>query len=356
MRNWDPDNAALRELAAEMEAYRINKEWGGVFWPVSRYSGEKGALHLEEGPAPDPQWLAAMDAVFTAPKYDDYSAQQFELIRYAGDKYGAHDPDIALYVLSQRRIPNLMNLRSYNNWVLSESLKKQKKGDIAGALAGARKSLRFAHQMWLGQTTTIEALIADSLGIKACETLQMFLKERGDSDEASLVAFQAAEWNADILRIRFATQSRDSAGQQAAEWAGMTILLATFLIVLTILVSCASVLVLWLKRLSVEARSRFLVFSSWALDAAPIVLLGACTAVYLAYQPFAQTFSAYFSAEQPAGNFEGLFEAGSVSHVLPYSVTRVATPVLFWTIATVALSALAAILLVRMFARRLRQV
>jgi hypothetical protein len=136
----------------------------------------------------------------------------------------------------------------------------------------------------------------------------------------------------------------------------MTILLATFLIPLTILVSCASVLALWLKRLSVEARSLFLVFLSWALDAAPIVLLGACSAIYLAYQPFAQTFSAYFSAEQPTGNFEGLFEEGSVTHVLPYSVTRVATPVLFWTIATVALSALAAFLLIRMFARRLRQV
>jgi hypothetical protein len=354
LRNWDPENAALRELAAETEAYRVGKEWGGVYWPVSQYSGREGVLHLEEGPPPGPLWLAAMDAVFTATRYDDYSAQQFELIRYASDKYGVHDPDIALYVLSQRRIPNLMNLRSYNNWVLSESLKKQKKGDVAGALAEARKSLRFAHQMWLGQTTTIEALIADALGIKACETLHMLLKE--GSDEASLVAFQAAEWNADILRIRFANQSTGIAGQQAAEWAGMTILLATFLIPLTILVSCASVLALWLKRLSVEARSLFLVFLSWALDAAPIVLLGACSAIYLAYQPFAQTFSAYFSAEQPTGNFEGLFEAGSVTHVLPYSVTRVATPVLFWTIATVALSALAAFLLIRMFARRLRQV
>ena len=354
LRKWDPDNTMPRELAAQIAAYRAGAQWGSISWPNQTGKYGLGIDGSEDQPPPDSKWLAAMDEVFSSAKYDNYSTQQFELVRYATDKYRVRDPDIALYVLVRRRIPNLLSLRSYNNWLLSQSLRKEKIGDTAGALADARKALQFAQRMSLGQKTTIEALMAGTLGIAACKRLQPLLENHGHAEEASLVAFQMASWNADIERIRFTNRSQGRVGQEAAEWASMTILMAMILILLAGLASFVGALVLWLKRTSAEARSRPLVLSSWALDAAPIVLLGTCSIVYLAYQPFAQAYSAYFSAEQPVGNFEGLYAAGSVTHVLPYSVTRVATPVLFWTVTTVALSLLAAFLLVRMVARRFR--
>ena len=78
--------------------------------------------------------------------------------------------------------------------------------------------------------------------------------------------------------------------------------------------------------------------------------------VYLSYQPFARTYHAYFTAQEPISDFEGLFDTGIVTHVFESPVTRIITPVFFWTALTVALSLLAAFLLIRMAARRLRQV
>ena len=365
LQKWDPGNGASRTLAAQAAAYRAGEEGGSVLWPKWHYviqgSGlnrayipKPGPIRMDEGPPPDAQWLSAMDAVYTAPKYDSYVDREFDLIRYVTQKYGVRDPDITLYLLASSSIPNLMSLKSYNNWLLAQSQRREQAGDRAGALADARKALTFSQRMWLGRKGIIELLIADSLGIKACERLQALLKEPGQAEEASLVAFQKAEWNADIERSRFAVGLRDWGMEQTATWAGTTILLATVMILATSLVSCVSILALWLKRNAVDARGRSLVFLSWALDAAPVILLGACAVVYLSYQPFARTYHAYFTTREPISDFDGLFAAGSVTHVLPSSVTHVLTPLLFWTITTAGLTLLAAFLLVRMVARRLR--
>jgi len=363
LKKWDPGNGASRLLAAYAAAYRAGEEWGSVQWPKLRYVQKNGLTQISQDrrPAifgdeatPDAQWLSAMDAVYTAPKYDIYVDREFDLIRDVTQKYGVQDPDITLYILESSNIANLMTLKSYSNWLLSQSEKKEQAGDRAGALADARKALSFSQRLWLSQKSILELLTAESLGIKACERLQALLKDPGQTEEASLVAFQKAEWNADIERSRFAVGLRDQGMQQTATWAGTTILLATILILATTLVACVSILTLWLKRNAVDARSRSLVFLSWALDAAPVILLGACAVVYLSYQPFARTYHAYFTAREPISDFEGLIAAGSVTHVWLSSVTHVLTPLLFWTTATVGLSLLAAVLLVRMAARRLR--
>jgi hypothetical protein len=353
LQKWDPGNGAFLELAARAAAYRSGKEWGDVQWPKPQYVQKSGLTQMDEAP-PDAQWLSAMATVYAAPKYDSHLDNEFDLIRDVSQKYGIRDPDITLYLLASHNIPNMMNLKSYNNWLLGQSERKEQAGDHTGALADARKALGFSQRMWLGQTSMIELLIAESLGIKACERLQALLKEPGQAGEASLVAFQKAEWNADIERSRFAVGLRDQGMQQTATWTGTTILLATGLILVTSLVSCVSILALWLKRNAVDTRGRSLVFLSWALDAAPVILLGACAVVYLSYQPFARTYHAYFTARKPISDFEGLLAAGTVTHVWPSSVTHVLTPFLFWTITTVGLSLLAAFLLIRMAARRLR--
>src|SRR5215469_4120126 len=353
LQEWDPGNGAFLELAARAAAYRAGEEWGSVQWPKLRYVQRSGPTQMNKA-RPDAQWLSAMDAVYTAPKYDSHLDNEFDLIRDVTQKYGVRDPDITLYLLASSNIPNMMSLESYNNWLLAQSERKEQAGDRAGALTDARKALSFSQRMWLGQKSMIELLIADSLGIKACERLQALLKEPGQAGEASLVAFQKAVWNADIERSRFAVSLRDKGMQQTATWAGATVLLATVLILATSLISCVSILALWLKRNAVDARGRSLVFLSWALDAAPVILLGASAVVYLSYQPFARTYHAYFTTRKPISDFEGLFAAGTVTHVFPSSVTHVLTPLLFWTITTAGLSLLAAFLLIRMAARRLR--
>jgi len=353
LQKWDPGNGAFLVLAAYAAAYRAGEEWGSVQWPKPQYVQKTGLSQMNEAP-PDAQWLSAMDAVYTAPEYDSYVDREFDLIRDVTQKYGVRDPDITFYILESHNISNLMTLKSYNNWLLRQSERKEQAGDGAGALADARKALTFSQRMSLGQTSIIELLTAESLGIKACERLQALLKEPGQAGEASLVAFQKAEWNAGIERSRFAVSLRDRGNAETATWAGTTILLASVLILVTGLVSCVSILALWLKRNAVDARGRSLVFLSWALDAAPVILLGACAVVYLSYQPFARTYHAYFTAHERVRDFEGLLVAGSVTHFFPSSVTHVITPLLFWTITTAGLSLLAAVLLVRMAARRLR--
>src|SRR5215470_17676153 len=164
LQKWDPGNSASRLLAAQAAAYRAGEEGGSVQWPKLRYVKKSGLTQLDKAP-PDAQWLSAMDAVYTAPKYDSHLDNEFDLIRDVTQKYGVRDPDITLYLLASSTIPNLMSLESYNNWLLAQSERKEQTGDRAGALADARKAMNFSQRMWLGQKSLIELFIGDSLGI-----------------------------------------------------------------------------------------------------------------------------------------------------------------------------------------------
>ena len=158
LQKWDPGNGAFLELAARAAAYRAGEEWGTVQWPkwqylvqkddsVRAYMQKSGPLRMNEGPPPVAQWLSAMDAVYTAPKYDSHLDNEFDLIRDVTQKYGVRDPDITLYLLASHNIPNLMSLKSYNRCLLGQSERKEQVGDRAGALADARKALSFSQRM-----------------------------------------------------------------------------------------------------------------------------------------------------------------------------------------------------------------
>jgi hypothetical protein len=360
LRKWDPDNAVPCELAAVVIQERLGAAWFDMesrYHYRASYNFSKAVLKAENKdlPALDSEWLAAMDKVFASPKYDSYATQQFELIRDVGQKYGIRDPDITLYVLARSHLPNLLSLRIYTSWLLNQSVEAEQRGDTAGATTYAWKALHFAQRMHLGKKTTIEGLIAIAMGKMAGERLQPLLEKHGQANEASLIAFQLAEWQSEAEQRRFLTATSDRGTREAVAWAGMTIWLATVVILFTGVMSCLSLFVFWVRRRSaVDARGKWFVFLSWALDAGPIVMLGACAALYFAYQPFARTYQAYFSTSQPIGDLEGLMEVGMVTHVLPNPIMRFADPVLGWTVATVALSLMAALLLIRMVARRLR--
>lgn len=356
LQKWDPDNAAARELGVEALAQRMGTSWFEMF--PHYYDGKviEAKREARELSALKSQWLLTMDNVFVAPRYDSYSTRSFELIRYASEKYGVNDPDITLYILARQRIPNLLILRTYADWLLSRSVEAEQRGDIAGAREYAWKTLLFSQRMRLGQRTLIEWFVSSSIGATACKRLEPLLKERGQGNEASLIGFQLADWKAEMQQKRFLRNSSAGESREAVAWAGFTILAGTVLILLTSAVSLVSLVFLWLKRRSaVAVRGRFYPLMSWFLDLAPIVLLGACAVMFLAYQPFARTYHTYFSAHEPVSDFEGLFNAGIVTHSLPEPVARAADPVLGWTIATVLLSLLAVVLLVRMALRRRRQ-
>src|SRR5215470_8531384 len=72
---------------------------GSVQWPKLRYVQRSGLTQMDKAP-PDAQWLSAMDAVYTAPKYDSHLDNEFDLIRDVTQKYGVRDPDITLYLLA----------------------------------------------------------------------------------------------------------------------------------------------------------------------------------------------------------------------------------------------------------------
>ena len=104
LQKWDPGNGASRLFAAYAAAYRAGEEWGSVQWPKLRYVQKSGLTQMDKAP-PDAQWLLAMDAVYTAPKYDSYVDREFDLIRDVTQKYGVRDPDITLYLLASSNIP-----------------------------------------------------------------------------------------------------------------------------------------------------------------------------------------------------------------------------------------------------------
>src|SRR5580704_16017866 len=221
-----PNNAVPHLLAAEILAKPPRVE------PLDMLIRRKSKVSREKSLLDDPQWAAEMHAAFTAPNYDNYATQLVELIRNVSSRFFVRDPEIALYVFSNRRIVHLDLLRGYADALTDRAASLENSGKTSDAIATCGEMLHFAQRMSLDGRAPVEQSLGQQIGEDAARKLAPLYDSTGHRDEASLLRFQLEKWNTerDPKILRYVPLHYRWSQWNLLAWSGLIITIAGFAI------------------------------------------------------------------------------------------------------------------------------
>ena len=348
LQKWDPQNAVPHLLAAEIISKPARRE---AFDAAMRGSH----IVWEERLAQDPRWLSEMSAAFSSPKYDSYTTQTIELIQNVRSKFPVGDPDIALFVLTRKRIVQFDVLRVYANMLMDRGAAHVKAGNSKEAIASYSQVLQFSQRMMLGRELPIGEYFAQGMGEKACEKLLALYESTGRKNEASLVSFQLAQWKAerDPKLMRHIPFHYRQAQWNSIAWSGLLINLAGVALLVLVPVALLSFfLVLWRRKVALQNRGRIDFWASIFADGTPWLLLASSLLVYFTYHPYARLCDAFLKGGSTSPDMETFVAAALVPHAIPDKIGLIRDPYSFWLGATSLLCLFVVFLLWRMTIRR----
>lgn len=344
---WDPQNAVPHLLAAEVISKPARSD---AFDALTR--GQTGAA-WEKSSAQDPKWISEMNAAFSVPKYDSYTAQTTELVQSASSKFAVRDPDIALFVLSRKRIMQFDVVRAYSNILMERGAVLEKAGDKNSSIAVYSQVLQFAQRMLLGRTIPSEEYFAQGIGEQACEKLEALYQLDGRKDAASLVAFQLAKWRAerDPKLLRDVPLHYRQAQWNSIAWSGLLINLGGLALLIAGPLALLSFLyVYWRRKISLQDRGRIDFWASIFADGAPWLLLASCMLIYFAYHPYARVCEAFMKGGLFSPDIESFLAAALSPRALP-DQELIRDPYSLWFGATAILCLVVVFLLWRLTIR-----
>jgi hypothetical protein len=338
LETWDPDNAAVIFVSSE-----------SIFESsVYKHLYPKGSFSSITQSPDDTVWLASMERAFEAPRYDNYSSRLNQLIRDVSAAHPRLDPDIVAYVFPRERVPNLMSVRTYGKWLVSQGKSAEQRGDLAAASDNYWKVLRVSVLMNQRNTFLIERLIGVGIGKEAIEQLQPLLVKTGQTRQAQLLGLQLAEWS----RIQ-PSPWRDR--WDSFEWSARNLqIVAAFVCVLSAVSLLGLLFSVAARRSSPENRGALPSLASWTVDACPPLLLLSSVALYSIYHPFAHTYSRFLNIASTPPALEEIQEALFVTQEARFQLFFHTNEFAFrsWIIITSILVAIVLTLILRMLLRR----
>jgi hypothetical protein len=335
---WDPDNATVRLLTAEsIFESSVSKQFTGKdsTSSIAKYPG--GA-----------EWLAALNRAYEAERYDNYSSHLNQLFRDVSATHPRLDPDIAGFIFPRARIPNLMNIRTFGKWLVSQGQEAEQRGDLAAAGDNYWKVVRFSALMRHSKTTLIERLIGVAIGKEALMRLQPLLAKTGQPHQAELFALQLAEWN------RFEPSPWRNLWD-SFEWSALNLqFVATLIFVLSIISVLSLLFSIAARRSSPENGGAMPSLASWTIDACPPLLLLCSSALYSIYHPFAEIYRRFLNVPSNPPDMEQLQTALYVTHLSELQLFSNSGDFAFrsWFAITSILVLLVLVMIARMFFRR----
>jgi hypothetical protein len=339
LEKWDPDNAMPRFLAADKIFERAEKDWlnrrqRGIFdpWPML---------------ARDPEWRAAMDFAFAAPKYDSYSRKAFDLYRSVSQRYGINQPELAAWFVIGVALPQ-PGIDSTVYFERGEEAERSGQFETAASLYW--KPVLFAEQV-LSQDHSNEngwgnyRLISTQR--EAFEKLEPLLLKMGRADEAKVVQYRLASAEAAI-------KDRNSGWWRFNRdgWSGLLIRsLAPIIPVLGIAVIVSMFMLFVQGREHSEPSGLRLGIVCTAIDLCPLLLLMALAGLFASYHPIALTYQHAISSPWSSHSFEDIFYAANAPYGIPLPLGEFSAMYLnayhFWMAAIVGLSMLALYIIFR---------
>lgn len=347
LQKWDPENSLTRILAADVIFERIEKAWYD--------EGMQRTFNVDKVTQQDPNWLAAMNSAFRAPKFDSYQAQEFALYRDIAYRYDIRGGNLVLRIFwnsgewqSQRQIS------LYNQLLWDNGDAALAKGKLDDAAALYRGPLIFAEQV-LGQDQTAnDPFELPFVKRTSYQKLIPVLEKMGRKDEESLAQFQLQSVETEL---QTASTARRWRWLDADGWTGLAIRsLALAIPVLGFLILiCLGFLFLGRSK-DLNSRGPSFAFASWGIDCAPLILLTACIGIYAVWQPLALSYSKAMSSPWNSSTLNDLMDAVLSPYAMPASYNTFSENYLnayhFWVAAVVGLSMIAFYIMLRDILRR----
>lgn len=294
---FDPNNAVPHLLAAHL----IQAERGEA-WPQSK----KGPTDPEflDALAKETEWRKEMEAAFSAPRYDSYVDQHFDLFRRVLRQRHWDHPAVVLTLGEMMSIPNLLWLRTYTNMVvLKLGAEAEAKGRLNEAIETYRKVDEFGNRMRLQAPTVIERLMAVAFQFIAHQRLIPALRKAGKNSEADTLAYMDKQAKADLQLTRFTFSSSSH-----NDWSVFLVCLDAGLVAAFSLLTAFLVLYVNAKRwIRKDKKGRLFEILTTAENYAPILLFASSLSLYLNFIPYAHDYASAMTSNKPYSSFPPQF-------------------------------------------------
>ena len=348
VQRWDPDNGVPHFLMAEV----ISEPLRSQALRARITNGPK--MEWQKKITQDSRWPDEMERAFSAPKYDNYMLQEFQLALAVSKKYGIADPYPTLYILMRSRMLQFEMVQAYADHLLDVGEEAERLGNISTAASAYWQILVFSERLSTGQRP-IEKMFATAMGMKAGAKLQPVLKSMDRADEATLVGFQIAEWAA--WRDQQFKKAPTLIGEtwQMARRDALTIQVITFAVILLSAMFVLSEVIVWFgRRTPLELRGKRYTFFCRMADVGPLLILVSSTVLFFVYHPYARAYKEYLS-HQWLPDLDSLLVLGWVNRVVPPSFLqyRFQAAMVFWTAVTGGLTLLLIFVCFRMLTREI---
>jgi hypothetical protein len=173
---WDPDNAIPYLVEAGNRDSEIQRQ-------VNYEAPRQRILN-------DPEWRAAMEKAFVAPRYDSYSDQLVDLQRSVLSRQNIHDPGIIGWTVYPMYPSGWFESRAYSRDLLEQAIQALQKGDKATALRLAWTVAHFAERVRANAKGDLVRNSAEGMLQPAYEFLQPLEAAAGNTEVAKLLAIE----------------------------------------------------------------------------------------------------------------------------------------------------------------------
>jgi hypothetical protein len=275
---FDPTNAVPRLMRAE-----LIRAGHGNDWPPGAFNSPE---HLE-ALAREKQWRAEMEAAFRSPRYDSYQLRRFELTRRVLAAHHWAHPLVLISLLGSAA-PDLFDMREYAN------LLTLKLGPEAEAAHRTERALdrywevaQFGQSVELASSTDLERTVGAAIEQIGERRLAPALARMHRQPEAATVDFLSEE------HIRHLRRLQSPLGRTTNRaWSLFLVNLSACLVMVFLLATAVSFLRVNLRRRERQGQEGlFCRLMAASENYAPVALFVSCTALYLAYVPYAQNFA-----------------------------------------------------------------
>jgi tetratricopeptide (TPR) repeat protein len=330
LRAADPDNAV--PLLLEANAVAEPKV-------IPHYADKDYA-----GLANNPQWVALMEKAYAAPKYDSYLQKHFQLIRMAWERDRNLAPEIFLVGMWSHAIPDLRLVRVYGDMQIHEAKKAQAAGDRQEAERLANQVAEFGTRMGDSSGAWLEKLIGMTLSRNALRELAEVYTSEGKTEEARIAASKAAAIDEGFRRLQYDGPGRQERAR-ALRWEAMLVQGSGILGGIAGIAALAGILMVELqsrkngKRQPIWRRG-----ACFAADYGPATMLVASGAFVVCFLPFQRALAEFRVSSYMGEDERRITDALWCLIAVPEYMLGVDATVAFWSMVTICLSVLAAVI------------
>ena len=335
----DPDNAFVYLMSAFAEGEpRLRKAIAKAAWTPEAPGETLGS---------DKEWMKEMETAFGAPKYDGYYRRHEELVREGWKRNPSLSPGLVAIGLWVRSIPDALQVQTYADLRVEQALQTGSAGKVDDAKAMLSEVTELGTRMLGADPTPFVQIVGLGLTKRGLEGFKKLYRAEGRTHEATETEVQLKEVEASSDGRVHSYMGWRSDVMSAVRRKALVVQLSAFLSILFAVTVVLSLLAL-------EAGTAFRWKGSGmgrriacgVANYGPALFLMSSVVFLWSFRPFAAIFAQYRTGElsnlESIGLFWELFTIGN-ANLLKYFYE----PYHQWLIVTVALAAIAVVVIVR---------